>query len=100
MYCCAAFDRLVANAGERGIAALVRRSQGRIYFVLQSRGVSYDDQKKLQPSPIKVTVNIASDTGLQCCPFCGRRLDELVKASPEAYEQLANKHREILSVDF
>jgi hypothetical protein len=37
-------------------------------------------------------LNIASSVGMQYCPFCGRKLEELIETSRPAFERLALEH--------
>jgi len=64
-------------------------------FLLQSRGIAFEDVAKLRgnPNAADMKVNISFDIGLQYCPWCGRRLQELVEALPEAFDELAEKHK-------
>jgi hypothetical protein len=97
MYCCDGFSNLIMAAGERGNAALAVEKRGRLYFLLQSRGVAFEDESKLRPASIEVTINIASCTGLRFCPFCGRKLEELIQDSPDFFENLAAHHEKFLA---
>jgi hypothetical protein len=98
MFCCEGFENLVGCAGERGIAALVRRTPDGLKFVLQSRGVAYADEGNLRPMPIPVNVNIACSVGLSYCPYCGTRLQQLVESAPHFFGRLAEKHEKLHTV--
>jgi hypothetical protein len=100
MYCCDGLRNMIASAGQSGLAILVReRSSGKIGFVLQSRGVSFDDEPRLKGVAgfINVNMNISADRGIRFCPFCGRKLEDLAKESPEYYIGLAIQHKRILN---
>jgi len=101
MFCCPGFQNNVEAAGERGIAILVKVTSEGIMFVLQSRGIAFEDESKIRPMPSApdIKINVSCTTGLQYCPACGRRLQELVKASPRAFEELAQKHKKLLARD-
>lgn len=101
MFCCPGFQNLVSNAGQRGISALAKKSNEGIVFVLQSRGIAFDDEGKLGPMPgaPDMKINISCTTGLQYCPICGRWLQELIEASPPAFEKLAQAHRKFFARD-
>jgi hypothetical protein len=101
IFCCAAFQNHVGAAGNRGIAVLMRKTPEGIGFLLQSRGVAFKDVVSLvaMPNGPDIKINIASDAGLQYCPWCGRRLADLVKGAPEPFEVLAKGHKPLLSVD-
>lgn len=98
-FCCPGFQHRVADAGQRGIAVLVVKTSGVIQFRLQSRGIAFDDEKKIVPMPgvPDMKINVSCEIGLQYCPFCGRKLLDLVKASPKAFDELAGKHRQFYS---
>jgi hypothetical protein len=101
MFCCAPLQNHVTAAGSRGLAVLVRKTPEGIRFLLQSRGVAFEDVGKLRPMPGSpdLKINIVCDTGLQFCPWCGQRLQELVKIAPEGYDDLAEAHKPLLSMD-
>lgn len=98
-FCCPGFQHRVADAGQRGVAVLVVNTPEGISFRLQSRGIAFEDEKKIGPMPgaPDMKINVSCEVGLQYCPFCGRRLQDLVKASPKAFEELADKHRQFYS---
>jgi hypothetical protein len=64
-------------------------------FLLQSRGIALEDVSKVHPMPgaPDIKINVSSEVGLQYCPWCGTRLQELVEASPDAFDDLAEKHK-------
>jgi hypothetical protein len=88
--CCSGLQNLLSNAGQRGIAVLVRRTSDGISLMLQSRGIAFNDEPKLRPVPMDLDINVSCSVGLRFCPFCGRNLEELVKASPRPFEKLAD----------
>ena|SRR5438128_1891844 len=98
MYCCTGLKNLVSSAGDRGLAILAReQSPNRIGFVIQSRGLAFGDEAKWKPVSVEVIINIDCTMGLLFCPFCGRRLDDLVEESPEFFNDLAAKHKKFLA---
>jgi hypothetical protein len=98
MYCCDGFRNLVSLAGERGPAILAREtSAGHLVFVLQSRGVAFEDISKLRPVPIDIKINVDAVIGLRFCPFCGRKLEELVQESADLIRELAGEHKKFLA---
>lgn len=101
MFCCPGFQNTVANAGRRGIAALAKMTGEGVVFVLQSRGIAFDDEARIGPmlDAPDIKINVSCTTGLRYCPVCGRRLQELVEASPCAFRELAQKHKLFLARD-
>jgi len=109
MYCCHTFENIVQNAGNRGFAILVRRlmSVG-LMFELQERAIAFADEASMfkrssseqsswtmaQPSPASAT--LAASGIIRFCPFCGRRLEELIAADPKFFEELEAKHKPFL----
>lgn len=92
-FCCTGLRNLVACAGERGNAVVVwTDSRGEPRLLLQSRGVSYDDQSKLQPMDIDITINLSAEVGMRYCPTCGRLIEDLVAENPEFFQELAKEH--------
>jgi len=101
MFCCPGFQNSVANAGQRGVAALVKESVEGLVFVQQSRGIAFEDEGKIRPMPSApdIKINVSCTTGLRYCPACGRRLQELIEASPRAFQKLAEEHKKFLARD-
>ena len=98
MYCCVGIRNLVSLAGERGIAVLARReANGDIGFVLQSRGLAFEDETKSLPIQDAVRINVACVVGLQYCPFCGHHLKELVGRFSKHFSELALVHKKFLA---
>jgi len=97
VYCCDGLRNDVSSAGERGIAILAYEVPEGVRFLLQSRGVAFEDEGKLRPFPIDVKINIASAGGVRFCPACGRKLQELVNESPEFFRDLANEHKKFIA---
>jgi hypothetical protein len=98
VYCCPGFRNLLSCAGERGHAILARVwHTGSIGFLLQSRDSACDDEAKLKAVSIDVKINISAEIGLRFWPFCGRRLEELVREDPGFFINLAQVHARYLS---
>jgi hypothetical protein len=106
MFCCQGFENLIGEAGQRGMAALVHCAADGFKFYLESRAVSKADEVRLsnssEPWPLSTTldeqsITLACSIGLTCCPFCGTKLQSLIRRSArEAFEQLAQEHMRIL----
>ena len=100
MFCCRGFEILVENAGKKGISVLVFKTDGRIIFELQSRAFSKEDEilfvQGSTPLGIKGNMMLLANIRLSYCPYCGTRLQSLIKKSTkEALETLAAKHTAI-----
>lgn len=97
-HCCTGFKNLLSHAGERGNAVVVWIDSGReLRFLLQSRGISYEDEPKLKPAKMDVVINISAEIGMRYCPFCGRFLEELIKRHRDFYANLAKEHAKLLA---
>lgn len=97
-YCCTGLRNLLACAGERGIAAVAwLDSSCEPRLLLQSRGVSFDDQTKLRPVDIDVMVNLSAEIGMRYCPFCGALLEQLIHDYREHFQRLAMEHEKYVS---
>lgn len=92
VFCCPGFEHRIANAGQRGLAILVRNTSEGLIFLLQSRGIAFEDEGKMKPVPTDIYFNISTTTGMRYCPACGTFLKRLIEASPEQFEKLAKEH--------
>ncbi|WP_284419996.1 MULTISPECIES: DUF1493 family protein [unclassified Bradyrhizobium] len=95
--CCAGFDKLVADAGQRGAGVVVSERPGGFVFHLQFRAVSPEDMRTLteHPRPLGTAGNVtlAAAVQIQFCPYCGTRLSTLVKPSTvRTFRALARDH--------
>jgi hypothetical protein len=96
MYCCDRLENSISHAGQRGLATLVERTPRRFIFYLQSRAVAFGEERRLRVEPMDIRVNIDFTVGIQFCPWCGRRLQELATAAPEEFTELAQQHEELV----
>lgn len=97
MFCCAGFENLVRAAGERGIAALVREEPDRLMFMLQSRGIAFEDERKKIRTDSEFIINVSCNVGMRFCPFCGTQLRDLVDRNPKGFRELAFHQRKYFS---
>lgn len=96
MFCCHAFENLVRNAGDRGLAVLVCQTEAGLRFAIQARAVAFADEANLgkQPSStLPAHVTLSESMRVRYCPSCGKRLDELTAIEPTFFEQLADQHK-------
>ena len=96
MYCCDLLENSISHAGQRGLATLVERTPERFIFYLQSRAVAFGDERRLRIEPMDITLNIDFTVGIHFCPWCGKRLQELVGAAPREFAELALQQRELV----
>jgi hypothetical protein len=97
MFCCRGFEALTEQAGQKGISVLIFESGGRFLFELQSRAMSKEDEaiftQDLTRLPGKGTMTLVANVRLSYCPYCGTKLQSLVKRSTrKAFEAFAEKH--------
>lgn len=71
-WCCLTFKSWYEAAGARGLTVLVgRRSNGEPEFVIQQRAIDID----VRSLPVTdYPISIASEVGINYCPWCGRNL--------------------------
>jgi hypothetical protein len=92
--CCEAFSFLLADAGVRGLSAIVTKGATGFSFLLQCRGVDYRDMSKLagRPIAIDVSINVSGSVVIRHCPFCGENLRKLAKRAEPLLARLAIEH--------
>ena len=96
MFCCPAFENLIGNAGERGLAVLVSQHSEGMKFALQMRAVAFTDEATLPKEPLPTmptNISLSGSMRIRYCPSCGRRLEELAAAESKVFEQLAAQHK-------
>jgi hypothetical protein len=98
MFCCDGLKNLIGNAGQRGLSVLVYQTNAGFRFNIQSRAISMEAEALLTqtptPLPIKGNMTISANIGLNYCPFCGTKLQKLLKKSTlEKFEALAEEHK-------
>jgi hypothetical protein len=97
-YCCTGLRNLVACAGGRGNAVVVwLDSSGEPRLLLQSRGVSFDDQSKLRPADVDVKVNLSAEIGMRYCPLCGSLLEQVINENRGFFQKLAKAHERFVA---
>lgn len=96
IFCCPTFAAKVRDAGSRGLSFLVGELVGKPSFIIQSRGVAFDDEKKMPA--INVSVNVASEMPIAFCPFCGASLAKLLLDHQKGIQKLASTHNQILGM--
>ena len=102
MFCCYGFQNLIDSAGERGIAAVIQKKPNRLRFLLPSKGIDFADESKIKSNSDShlednYRINISCTTGLQFCPFCGKKLQELIDLYSDEFEIIAQKHSKFIS---
>lgn len=95
MYCCHVFENLINSAGDSGLAILVARLNGEIFFVLQMRAMSYSDSKtcdEIKIVPDDKHILLTQSMIIRYCPSCGKQLANIVSAHSEELEKLVLEH--------
>jgi hypothetical protein len=92
--CCAGFQRLLDNAGERGLAVLVVANEFGMRFSLQSRGIDYEHEPEVSRrlKGINASFNLSRSTGMRRCPFCGRKVERMLRRAPDYFWRLSRDH--------
>jgi hypothetical protein len=93
LLCCDRLQSSLANAGQRGIAVVVRRLPEFFIFYLQSRAVAFGEGEGLLHHRLEARINLVSTVGIRFCPWCGRRLDDLAETEPAVFAELAKCHQ-------
>ena len=96
--CCVGLQNLIDNVGQRGISIITRKTCDGTKFSLQSRGVKFGDESKMQPPSVDVMLNLSCSIGIRFCPFCGEELQKVVKRTPKYFEILAEFHEKFNDV--
>jgi len=86
MFCCTPFEQLWKNAGMRGLSVVPKRSEETRFFLLQSRGCDY---KQIESLVGVGKINIASQIGIQHCPFCGSILVGWIQKNGAEFDRMA-----------
>jgi hypothetical protein len=101
IFCCPGLGNLSANAGKRGHAAIVfRKADGRLWMLLQSRGLAFEDETKISATDTEVIINVVTEVRIRYCPFCSTEIDVLTSAHAPLFEQLAEANFRYLSAAF
>ena len=100
MICCNGLQNLIDCAGQRGLSVIVYTHGTEIGFLLQSRGVNFDERNHLEEiagfSHYNLLLNLVSDVGFRFCPFCGKELQIFAKTSRTNFDNLAKQHKRFL----
>lgn len=95
MYCCQAFENLISNAGESGLAVLVGQKDDKTFFALQMRSVSVSDMPEfVKEISADSSVHIALTQSIRICycPSCGHLVADLAANNPEKFSQVSLTH--------
>jgi len=98
MLCCHSLTNLINNAGQRGLAVLICKTDVGVRFALQMRAVTADDENKMKKFPqpslsLPEHVTLSESMRIRHCPSCGKLLDELAASEPSFFAKLADEHR-------
>ncbi len=78
-YCCQQFINRINNIGKAGFSFLAVDNDNLKYFVVQGQMEGGTKSSIVQ-------------TGINYCPFCGIKLEKLIKKQKELFLKIANKH--------
>jgi hypothetical protein len=97
MLCCHSLTNLIDNAGQRGLAVLVCKTDIGLRFLIQMRAVTHDDENNLKQSPqptlsLPEHVTLSGSMRIRYCPSCGKRLEDLAASEPDYFGKLADEH--------
>ncbi|NJM37063.1 MAG: hypothetical protein HC845_03845 [Akkermansiaceae bacterium] len=98
MLCCHLLTNLIDNAGQRGLAVLVCKTDAGLRFALQMRAVTADNENTMKKFPkssfsLPENVTLSESLRIRHCPSCGTRLDELATKDPSLFARLADEQR-------
>ena len=68
MLCCDRLESAIANAGQRGIAVVVRRVPEFFIYYLQSRAVTFGEEERLVEQRLEQRINLVYTMGIGFCP--------------------------------
>ena len=80
-YCCQQFTNRINNIGKTGFSILAVDNDKLNYFVIQGHMDADTKSSTVQ-------------TGIKYCPFCGSKLEKLIKKQNALFLELASEHRE------
>ena len=97
MYCCEPFGNLIENAGQKGISIVLKSELDITFFCLQSRGVNAADCDRAKRGELKLAgINLAHQTGVQFCPFCGTKLSNWIATHKTEVQELITRSKPFL----
>ncbi len=77
---------------QNGITIVPRQKYGDRYFAVRFRWVDPELWQRLSDQLPKMTpFASAAETGINCCPGCGTRLDEWIEANSALFDELLEK---------
>lgn len=89
--CCAGMDSLVANAGDRGFAAVAARHRRGVHMQLQWRQFEAGSTVRVVTDPV-TAVTLTSSLDIAVCPWCGSKICDMIDADPSGFEDLIARH--------
>lgn len=98
--CCSTFSEYVSRAGLDDFAILAKRSGDHRFFVVQFRACAPEQERLFQNVPREIDIpqplHLASQFGIQFCPFCGFDLSVYIENNKAVFDEFAQKHREFV----
>jgi hypothetical protein len=80
----------IDNVGMSGISVGVKLRDNEYVPFIQSRGVSFDDELKIEGMAASICdINISTDVAIQYCPFCGTDFRVWLRKNRELASQIS-----------
>lgn len=97
-FCCPSFQNNIGNAGQRGFSIIVSKKNDGIFFTLQMRAISFEDELKVKAKQSEVpaaalNISLSGSLMIKFCPSCGKRLNDLANANRRYFEDIALTHK-------
>jgi hypothetical protein len=100
MFCCSVFHTYVQAAGKKGISIVAHCQEGFRFYCLQARVCDYEDEGKMKNIPwdenIPRFLRLVEQAGVQFCPFCGVKLENIISQHLGDFDNLAKTHEQLL----
>ncbi len=82
-FCCQNFENRINKIGEEGFSFIPVVNDDLKYFIIQGRTITG-------------TKILTFHTGIKYCPFCGKKLEKIVKILKEQFLELAKKYEDFI----
>ncbi|MCG8701129.1 MAG: hypothetical protein MI922_23955 [Bacteroidales bacterium] len=102
-YCCDPFYHALANAGKKGFAVVVSGNGDSVIYYMQTRICDFDAvddilaKFKSLPEPLGVSLPFQMQKKIAFCPFCGKKLDNLMQTFQDETIELIELHKKYVN---